>query len=164
MTPNPFDRNFIEILTFRIEQEEYSSRFYEAMALWLDNSGFTGAAKAWHKNAADEMQHAKWAKDFLLDMGITPKLSALIEPPHVFKGLPDIIRLSYEHEIKITKQCNELAQFAVSTGNHLLYQLALKYMTEQQEEMGKMQTLVDKLAAFGTDAIAMRLLDNELGG
>jgi len=160
---NPFDKDYIEILNFRIEQEEYSSRLYQAMSVWLDNSGFVGAAKAWKKDAEGEMEHAQWAKDFLLDMGITPQLPALKEPPHSFKGLPDVIRLSYAHEIKITQQCNDLADYAMKKGNHLLYQLALKYMQEQQEEMGKVQTYVDKLASFGEDKIALRLFDTELG-
>ena len=49
-------------------------------------------------------------------------------------------------------------------GNHLLYQLAMKFLTEQQEEMGKVQNLVDQLEAFGEDKIAMRLFDHELKG
>lgn len=161
--PNPITKDYIELLNFRIAQEEISSRLYEAMSLWLNNNGYTGAAKAWKKDSEDEMKHAQWAKDFLLDMGITPMLPALPEPPHVFKGLPDVIRQSYSHEIKITQQCNDLGEWAIKNGNHLLYQLAVKYMQEQQEEMGKAQTLVDKLNAFGEDKIAMKLLDSELG-
>lgn len=160
---NPLTKDFIEILTFRISQEEASSRLYEAMSLWLNNNGYIGAAKAWKKDSEDELKHAQWAKDFLLDMGVTPPLSALAEPPHSFKGLPDVIRQSYAHEIKVTQQCNDLGEFAAKGGNHLLYQLALKYMAEQQEEMGKVQTLVDKLNAFGEDKVAMKLLDQELG-
>jgi ferritin len=160
---NPFTKDFIEILTFRIVQEEASSRLYEAMSLWLNNNGYIGAAKAWKKDSDDELKHAQWAKDFLLDMGVTPTLSLIPEPPHSFKGLPDVIRQSYAHEIKITQQCNDLANFAISSGNHLLYQLSLKYMQEQQEEMGKVQTYVDKLNAFGEDKIAMKLFDQELG-
>lgn len=159
---NPFDKDFIDILNFRIEQEEYSSRLYQAMSLWLNNNGFIGAAKAWLKDSEDEMKHAQWAKDFLLDMGVTPKLPALQEPPHAFKGLPDVIRQSFAHEIKVTQQCNDLAEFALKKSNHLLYQLSIKYMQEQQEEMGKVQTYMDKLAAFGEDKIAMKLFDNEL--
>lgn len=160
---NPFKQNCIAVLTARIEQEELSARLYEAMSLWLNNAGFVGAAKAWKKNSEDEWGHAQWAKDFLLDMGVTPRLSSLVEPPYVFNGLPEIIRQTFEHEVKITEQCNELANFAYLNGNHLLYQLAMKYMTEQQEELGKIQTLVDKLVAFGEDKVALRLLDNELG-
>lgn len=158
---NVFTKDYIDILTFRIEQEELSSRLYEAMSLWLDNNGYVNAAKAWKKDAQDEMTHAQWAKDFLLDMGITPTLSTLNAPSVTYKGLPDIIRQSYAHEIKVTQQCNDLGDFALKSGNHLLYQLALKYMTEQQEEMGKVQTLIDKLASFGEDKIAMRLFDAE---
>lgn len=160
---NPFTKDYIDILNFRIEQEELSSRLYESMALWLNNNGYLGAAKAWKKDSCDELTHAGWAKDFLLDMGVTPKLPMLAEPPHSFKGLPDIIRQSFAHEIKITQQCNDLADFACKSGNHLLYQLAIKYMQEQQEEIGKAQTLVDKLNAFGDTPIAMKMLDTELG-
>lgn len=158
---NPFAKNCIDILNLRIEQEEYSCRFYEAMSLWLNNNGYVGAAKAWKKDAESEMEHAQWAKDFLLDMGVTPKLSVLTEPPHEYAGLPDVIRQSFDHEIKITQQCNELANYAFLNGNHLLYQLAIKYMQEQQEELSRMQNAMDQLSAFGEDKIAMRLLDEK---
>jgi ferritin len=159
--PDVFQKDYINILTFRIEQEELSSRLYEAMSLWLNNKGFEHAAKAWKKDSEDEMKHAQWAKDFLLDMGITPKLSTLEEPAASFEGLPDIIRKTFSHEVEVTQQCNDLAEFAFKAGNHLLYQLAIKYMQEQQEEMGRAQTLMDKLAAFGEDKIAMRLFEQD---
>lgn len=160
---NPFSKNCVDILNFRIEQEESSSRLYQAMSLWLNNAGYTGAAKAWKKDADGEMEHAQWAKDFLLDMGVTPRLPALAAPVHEFTGLPDIIRQSFAHEILITEQCNALANYAFLNGNHLLYQLAGKYLQEQQEELGKVQTYLDKLNAFGEDKIAMKLFDTELG-
>lgn len=156
-------KNSEEILNKRIEEEEKSSRLYQAMSLWLENSGYTGAAKAWKKDAEDEMGHAQWAKDFLLDMGITPTLRTINEPQHEFNGLPDIIQKTYDHEILITQQCNELANFAYLNGNHLLYQLAMKYLTEQQEEVSRSITMMDKLKAFGDSQVALKLFDNELG-
>lgn len=160
---NPFAENCIEILNFRINQEEASSRLYHAMSLWLNDKGYVGAAKAWQKDADDEMTHASWAKEFLLDMGIQPTLATIDAPPQDFSGFPDIIRKSFEHEVTVTKQCNDLALFAWTNGNHLLYQLAIKYLKEQQEELGKLQTLVDKLEAFGENQVALKLLDQELG-
>jgi len=157
--PNVFEKNYIEILTYRIEQEELSCRLYESMSLWLNDKGYVNAAKAWKKDSEDEMKHAQWAKEFLLDMGVVPKLSTLQEPPYSFEGLPDIIRQTFAHEILVTEQCNNLAEFAMKNSNHLLYQLAIKYMQEQQEEMGRAQTLMDKLATFGEDKIAMRLFE-----
>jgi ferritin len=162
---NPFaTQTVIDALNYRIEQEEYSSRIYHAMSMWLNDNGYMGAAKAWQSDSDDEMKHATWAKEYLLDMGIQPKIPALKEPPQTFTGLPDVIRQSYTHEIDITNQCNALANKALSTSDNLLYQLANKFLQEQQEELGKLQTLLDKLEAFGEDKIAIRLLDNELGG
>jgi ferritin len=162
---NPFaSKECIDILNYRIEQEEYSSRLYHIMSLWLNNNGYFGAAKVWQTDSDGEMVHAGWAKEFLLDMGVTPKIPALKEPPQTFTGLPDVIKQSYAHEIMVTQQCNELALHAMKYGNHLLYQLAMKFLTEQQEELGKVQNLVDQLEAFGEDKIAMRLFDHELKG
>ena len=49
-------------------------------------------------------------------------------------------------------------------GDHMLYTLTSHYLKEQVEEHDKTQTWMDKLTAFGTDKIALRLLDNEMGG
>lgn len=157
---NPLiSKECIDILNFRIEQEEYSSRLYQAMSLWLNDAGYVNAAAVWMKDAEDEMVHASWAKEYLLDLGETPKLPALKAPTYTFTGFPDIIRQSYNHEVTVTKQCNELAAHALKYNDHLLYQLAARYMKEQQEEMGKVQTYLDKLETFGEDKVALKLFD-----
>lgn len=158
---NPLVAECIDILNFRIEQEELSSRLYHSMSMWLNNAGYINAAAKWQKDADDEMEHASWAKDFLLDMGVNPKIPALNEPKRDFTGFPDIIKETYAHEVLVTKQCNDLANFAMKAGNHLLYQLAFKYMKEQQEEIGRSNELLSKLETFGEDKIALKLLDNE---
>ena len=160
---NPFaSDSVIKILNYRIEQEESSSRLYEAMSLWLNDNGFMGASKKWKQDSLDELDHAQWAKNYLLDMGVQPTLPALPKPEQSFTSFPEIIKKSYEHEIMVTQQCNELAKEGMRTADHLLYQLANKFLQEQQEEIGKLQTLKDKLESFGEDKIALRLLDNEL--
>lgn len=161
---NPFaTESVISILNYRIQQEEQSSRLYHAMSIWLDDNGYMGAAKKWQKDSEDEMTHANWAKEYLLDMGIQPKIPALKEPVQNFKDLCDVINQSYDHEVVVTQQCNDLANQALKSADNLLYQLANKFLQEQQEELGKLQTLIDKLETFGEDKIALRLLDNELG-
>lgn len=161
---NPFaSESVIKFLNYRIEMEEASSRLYEAMSLWLDNEGYLGAAKALKKDADDEMTHAQWAKQYLLDMGIQPTLPALPKPEQNFSGLEQIFQKSYDHEIMVTEQCNELATKAMKSGDHLLYQLASKYLAEQQEEIGKAITRLDRISIIGTEKTALLLLDQELG-
>lgn len=162
---NPFvSKECIDILNFRIEQEEQSSRLYQSMSLWLNDNGYLGAAKSWLKDAEDELQHAQWAKDFLLDMGVQPLLPALKQPEQTFQGLPDVIRKSYDHEIVVTQQCNDLAKHAIQYGNHLLYQLAIKYLQEQQEELGRLQNAIDQIETFGETKDVLFMLDRQFGG
>ena len=60
--------NLIKILNYRIVQEEFSSRLYKAMAIWLDFKGFNGAAKLWNTYSEEELKHANWAYEYLLDI------------------------------------------------------------------------------------------------
>ena len=154
--------NGVKMLNYRIEQEELSSRLYLSMSMWLDNNGYTGAAKLWKKYSDEELSHANWAREYLLSMGVTPTTPALSLQPLEFPGLPEIINKSYEHEITITKQCKDFAASCLKENDFMLYQLALKYLAEQVEEHNKMQNLVDRLNTFGTDKVALRFLDNEL--
>lgn len=149
-------------LNYRIQQEEFSSRTYLAMSMWLNNKGFMGAAALWKKYSDEEMVHADWTRTYALSFGVQPLTPTLDEPDQVFEGLPEIIKKSYEHEIDISKQIKDLASKAMTSGDHILYELALRYLKEQVEEMDKMQTWMDKLEAFGTDKVALRLLDNDM--
>lgn len=153
----------IDYLNYRIKQEELSSRLYLAMSMYLENVGYIGAAKAWKKDADDEMTHANWAREYLLALGIQPETPALEAPKQSFNGLPDVIRQSYDHEIVVTKQINDLGKDAIAKGDFLLLQLVMKYQVEQQEEIEKTRTRLDRLNLFGEDKVSLRMFDNELG-
>jgi len=152
----------IELLQVRVHEEEKSARLYENMYMFLDNAGYTGAGQLWHKYAHEELTHSDWAREYLLNLGIQPELRVMPELDRNFKGLPDVIQKSYDHEVEITNQCKELASCALKCGDHMLYELALKFLKEQIEEIGKMTTWLDKLKAFGEDPTALRFLDNEM--
>jgi ferritin len=160
---NPLiDEHCIKNLQYRIQQEEESSRLYLSMSMWLNNEGYTGAAQLWKKYADEEMTHANWAREYLLAMGVTPATPVLAAQPTTFDGLPAIIRASFDHEITVTKQIKVMASGALKEGDHMLYELCLRYLKEQVEEHDKTQTWVDKLAAFGEDKLALRMLDDEM--
>lgn len=163
-THNPMiDESCIKYLQYRIQQEDLSSRMYLSMSMWLNNSGYTGAASLWLKYSKEEAVHADWSREYLLSMGVTPDTAVLSVQPSTYESFPEIIKASYEHEIVVTKQIKEMASAAMKKGDHMLYELCAKYLKEQIEEHDKTQTWVDKLIAFGEDKIALRLLDNEMG-
>jgi len=152
----------LKLLNYRIEQEDYSSRIYLSMSLWLNNKGYKHSAALWKKYSEEERSHADWARDYLLSMGVQPDTPALKAPGNDYKGLPEIVQMSYDHEITVTKQCKTIASQALKEGDTMLFTLTQKYLAEQVEEHDKMQNLVDALETFGTDKIALRLFDNSL--
>jgi len=166
--PSTKDKNIllsdecVDYLNYRVQQEEYSGRIYMSMAMWLENNGYVNAGKLWRRYSDEEMKHADIARTYLLSMGVQPLTPKLDAPNQNFSGLPEIIEMSYDHEITVTKQIKDLASDAFKKGDHMLYELALAYLKEQVEEHDKMQNWVDQLNSFGTDKIAMRLLDHEM--
>lgn len=166
--PSTKDKNIllsdecVDYLNYRVQQEEYSGRIYMSMAMWLENNGYVNAGKLWRRYSDEEMKHADIARTYLLSMGVQPLTPKLDAPNQNFSGLPEIIEMSYDHEITVTKQIKDLASDAFKKGDHMLYELALSYLKEQVEEHNKMQNWVDQLNSFGTDKIAMRLLDHEM--
>ena len=132
------------------------------MSLWLNNKGYKNAAALWKKYSGEEASHADWAREYLLSMGVQPETCILEAPGDLYESFPAIIRMSYNHELTVTRQIKELAKSAFAEADHMLYTLTAHYLKEQVEEHDKMQNLIDQLEAFGEDKIALRLLDNSL--
>jgi ferritin len=152
----------IDLLQYRIQEEEMSVRIYLSMAMWLENEGYVNASKLWKKYSAEENTHANWAREYLLSFGVLPDTPELKKVKGSYKSFPDIIKKSFDHEIEITLQLKELANHAISTDDHMLYTLAEKYLQEQIEEHNKTQTLMDQLKSFGTNKHSMRLLNSAM--
>jgi ferritin len=164
-TENPLiSEHCVDYLNYRIQQEEYSSRIYMSMSMWLNNKGYVGGAALWRKYSDEEMVHAEWSRTYLLSFGIQPVTPRLDQPQQDYSGLPEIIELSYEHEIEVSFQIKKMADESFKMGDHMLYELALRFSKEQVEEHDKMQNWMDQLDAFGTDKLALRLLDNAMKG
>lgn len=153
----------IQLLQYRISQEDRSNRYYLAMSLYLNNNGYLNAAKLWRLYADEELTHVDWAREYLLSLGIQPETPALEQQPFEFNGLGDVIEKSCEFMIEITNQLKELGTSALSDNDHMLYGLAQKYLTDQIEGLNKFQNWADQLKTFGSDRIALRLLDTAMG-
>ena len=139
-------KKIIDALEYRIQEEEFSSRLYEQLALWLDDNGYLNTSALYKRYSSEELGHAEWSKAYLLDYGLTPKLRKLEAPDVDVSTLQDVFDLTLEHELDITRQCEELASLAMKESNHVLYSLAAKYCAEQHEEIGKAITNLDILA------------------
>lgn len=156
------DKKIIELLNYRIQQEEESARIYEQFALWLDDKGFKNFAALYYKYAHEELGHAKFAKDHLLAFGIEPQLTKLSAPDLDFNSLKEILVLTLEHEQEITRQCNELTKTAAALDDFPTMTLGMKYCAEQVEELDKAQTFVDQITTFGDSKEVMITLEHNV--
>jgi len=136
----------LELLTYRIQQEQYSSKIYEQFSLWLDDQGLVNLAALYNKYAQEELTHAEWAKEFILSYNIKPRLKVIpeVDSSIFYSSIQDILDLTLKHEIEVSNQCNALASFALSENNHLLYSLGTKYCKEQVEELKKSYDLLSQ--------------------
>jgi ferritin len=133
----------IDLLNFRINQEQMVSKNYEQMYLWLQNESYFNAAQVWKKNYEDELKHASWAKDYLLSFNIMPELDIIPESENVFSSFEEIAQKTLEFETETTMQCRALAKHALEEGDYNLLVLANKYNEEQIEEMGLIYDILD---------------------
>ena len=156
---NLLSKKIVDTLNYRIQQEDFSSRLYEQLALWLNDNGYLNTSKLYERYSSEESNHSDWAKSFLLDYGVTPTLMKLESPEMEVNSLQDVFDVTLEHELEITRQCEELATTALKEGNHVLYHLASKYCGEQQEEIGKAITNLDILK-LSSD---MLIIDHYIG-
>lgn len=152
----------INLLQYRINEEEKSARIYLSMSLWLENEGYHNSAVLWKEFSDEENTHADWSREYLLSFGVLPKTGELPKTQSSYKSLPDIIKKSFNHEILITLQLDKLANHALDVKDNMLYTLASKYLEEQVEEHNKTQNLMDQVKSFGNNKNSMRLFDNSL--
>lgn len=136
-------KEIVADLNYRIQQEEFSSRLYKQMALWFKNEGYAHLGALYTKYAAEEMNHAGWAEEFLLNHGIVPELRPIQSPYAEYTSCMQILEETLSHELEVTKQCEALASKALKMGSHTLYSLASKYCSEQIEEVGKAIDIID---------------------
>ena len=156
-------KKIVDLLNYRINQEELSSRLYQAMSEWLEYSGFLGAAKLWSSYASEENGHANWAYDYLAQHDYLGEVGSLGEVKKEYESLVEIVYDSYKHELEIAKQCNKLAEACRDECDYMTMNLALKYTKEQTEELGKLNQWVARLTAMGDNPKELRLLDDEMG-
>lgn len=153
------NQDVINLLNYRIQQEQYSSKVYEQMSLWLSNEAFLNMAKVWSKFAEEELEHAELAKNYLLSFNVMPELMVIEEPINDFKDVRDIIQKTFDHEVEVTNQIKILSDKAMEWKDWSLFTLAQKYTEIQIGEMDEVYNLMD-IAKLTNDSL---ILDKYIG-
>ena len=153
------NQEVIDILQYRIQQEQYASKVYEQMSLFLQNESYLNMAKVWSKFSKEELEHAELAKNYLLSFNVMPELMSVEEPMNDFKDAKDVIQKTFDLEVKTTNQVKELSDKAMELKDWSLFNLAQEYTEIQIHEMNEVYDLVD-IAKLTNDNL---ILDKYIG-
>lgn len=150
-------------LNEQINKEMYSAYLYMSMSAHSRNIGLSGFANWFMVQYHEEMEHAMKIYDYVNEQGGKVKLMAIDEPPSAFKGPMDMFQKTLKHEQFITKSINDLMDLAIKEKDHATQIFLQWFVTEQIEEEGNDNEIIDKLKLAGDKGNGLFMIDKELG-
>ena len=156
--------NMLNALNKQINKEIYSAYLYMSMSAYSQYIGLKGFANWFMIQYNEEMEHAMKIYTYVNDQGEQVKLMAIDEPPVEFESPLDMFEKTLDHEKFITKSINELADLAIAEKDHATGIFLQWFVTEQIEEEGNDNDIINQLKLIGENGNGLLMLDRELGG
>lgn len=153
----------LDAMNAQLNAELVSWYDYLAMAAWLDQRSFPGAAAWMRAQASEEMQHAMRFYDFILDRNGRLGLIEIPQPRAEFASILDAFEAAYSHEQDVTSALIALHELAVTERDYVSHAFLQAFLIEQVEEEKSASIVVDKLRMAGSDAGALLAIDRDLG-
>ena len=150
-------------LNEQLNKEMYSAYLYMSMSAHSTNIGLSGFANWFMVQYHEEMEHAMKIYNYINEQGGKVKLMAIDEPPSVFKGPMDMFQKTLKHEQFITKSINDLMDLAIKEKDHATQIFLQWFVTEQIEEEGNDNEIINKLKLAGDKGNGLFMIDKELG-
>jgi ferritin len=142
-------------------QELQAAQGYLGMAYWCEVHHFSGFAKFFHQQAAEEQSHAAKIFKHLADRDAVPAIGALAAPAVSFKDLTAVAQAAYDAERANTASIHATYETALAEKDYPAQVLLHWFISEQVEE----EAWSDKLLAKTGEAAcsgAVSSLDQHL--
>ena len=130
------------ILNTQIGNELYSSQIYRSFSAWLDDKGWIGGSELFFKYADEELGHMSKIYKYLYEKNAKAIVPNVKNVPLEFTDVRDLLEKALEHEMKVTKNWNDIANKAKSEDDNDTYSFALGYVNEQREEEEKIRNIL----------------------
>lgn len=152
-----------DALNKQINAEFYSSYLYLAMSAHFEDTNMNGFANWMKMQSAEEYGHAMKIYSYLNEVGAKVELNAIDQPKGSWNQPVDAFKDALEHEKKVTKMINDLADLAVEEKDHATNIFLHWFVTEQVEEVASVENIVKKFEMIGDNKGALFMFDRELG-
>ncbi|HWI41634.1 MAG TPA: ferritin, partial [Verrucomicrobiae bacterium] len=150
-----------EALNAHLGREQYSAQLYLSMSAYAANSGMKGAANWFQIQFREEMLHFMKFYSYLVSHGTAVRLPEVPAPPFAFASLLDAFEQTLDHEQKVTRWINELADLALAERDHATSIFLQWFITEQVEEEENAREIIAKLRLIGDNGQGLLMLDKE---
>ncbi len=150
-------------LNKQINAELFSSYLYLSMAAYFESKELVGMAHWMRIQVQEELQHVVKFFDFINERDGRVELTAVDGPPAEWSSPLNAFQGALEHEQKITALINDLVDLALSEKDHAANIFLQWFVSEQVEEEASVRMIVEKLKMVGDDAVALLMLEGELG-
>jgi ferritin len=150
------------ILQQAISEELYASNFYKHLSNQCQRLGLFGAAKYFHSESSDELDHYQKIADYLNDRGSVAEVPAIDECDIIIKNLQDAIEAAYDIEVDLGNKYGKWYSSLLSV-DPFTSQFLLQYIEIQRKSIGSLGDWLSRLKLAGNDQCAILILDKELG-
>ena len=130
-------------LNEQVKNEFHASWLYMAMAFALEDMNLKGFANWFYAQADEEREHAMKIANYIMDQGGQVTLTELPKPKTEYKSVEEIVKGALDHELKVTKQINEIAMMAEKESDLATRQFMAWFIDEQVEEVSSVTNLLE---------------------
>jgi ferritin len=134
---------FVEALNDQIGREFLAAHQYTAIGAYYERLTFPRLARYFYDQAEEERGHAMRMVNYLNDTGSELRLGEVAAPKNEFTDHVEPIRLSLEHEKKVTVAITKLYEIARETNDYASESFMQWFVDEQVEEEASMTALLD---------------------
>ncbi|NCA99923.1 MAG: ferritin [Clostridia bacterium] len=146
----------------QINKEYFSAFLYLAMSNYFAGNGLKGSANWTYVQYQEELAHAQNLVHYLHARSESVSFAELADPSGAWSSPLEVFEAVLEHEKLVTESIGNLATLAMQSGDHAAYIFLQWYVTEQVEEEGNVNDLLDKLKLANGNPNALLMIDSEL--
>jgi bacterioferritin B len=143
----------MDAINEQIGYEFSASLQYFAIAAHFAAEALPQLSTHFFRQAEEEKDHALRFIKYVVDAGGRVIIPAIAAPEATFETAEAAIQLSYDQEVKVTRQINALVELARSENDYITINFLQWFLTEQLQEVSSMDNLLKIVQRAGKDLL-----------
>jgi ferritin len=149
-------------LNEQVVKEFYSAYLYLSIEAYLASLNLPGFANWFRVQAQEERDHAMLIFNYLVKVDGKIGLGAIAAPPSSFPTIGDALKLTYAHEVEVTRSIYSILDVALEEKDHKTTAFLQWFVNEQTEEEANADNNVKKFNLVGNDGKGILMMDTEM--